>query len=223
MTVVRFSTMVRKQGTSIEHLQEHWRTKHADAVRGLEGLGRYFQNHLVLEGGRPLLGWAPVDGCAEIEFEDMATMEAAFTSDHAREFVFPDSPFFLDTTRGGLAVTKRYVLRDGPPPEEGFKLLTVLRRHPACDQDAFLEALRGPYAEAVAAAEPLRHEQLVPMQEAHASGPPPVCDAVDLLWFEDASAAARFPSSPEAGRAATALAGRSLGAERLVAKPFRVN
>jgi hypothetical protein len=94
---------------------------------------------------------------------------------------------------------------------------------PTCEPEEFLAALRGPYAAAVAKAGPLRHEQLVPIPEAHAGGPPPQCEAVDLLWFADAHEAAAFPRSGPGGEAAAALAGRSLGAERLVARPVRVN
>jgi len=221
--IVRFSPIVRKRGMTIADFSDHWRTTHADAVRGLAGLGRYIQNHPVVEEGKPLLGWMSFDACAEIEFADAETMNAAMSSDHAKRYVVPDSPRFLEADRGGLALTERHVLRDRGAPDEGFKLVTVFRRHPLCSTDELLDALRGPFAEAVEHTNPIRHEQLFPIAELYEDGSAPVCDAVDMLWFEDAADAAAFPSSAAAGEAAAAAAGRVLGVERFVATPVRVN
>jgi hypothetical protein len=94
-----------------------------------------------------------------------------------------------------------------------------------------LDALRGPYAEAVAAAasgpgaagaRTLRHEVLVTSPEAHEGRYPIPCDAVDEVWFGTPADAAAFLTG-EAGVAAWLhLAGLALGTERLVARPNRV-
>lgn len=219
--IVRFASGLRKAGTTVAEFQQHWRTTHADAVLALDGLARYVQNHLVLrDDGTPWLPWPASDACAEIEFESVEAMDAAFASP-AADAVRADSALFIEPGRGGLTVCERRVVADGRPADEGVKLLTAFRRFPACEQDRLEDVLAGPYAAAVAEAAPLRHEQLLPIRDA-AVNAGATCDAVDLLWFATAEEAAAFAVSRIAGRATCELTGHVYGAERLVARPVRV-
>ena len=59
----------RRKDLSPEDFREHWRTKHADVVRRLNGLVRYVQNH-------GLNSSSGFDGIAEVWFEDMESMRA---------------------------------------------------------------------------------------------------------------------------------------------------
>lgn len=215
--IVRFATALRRAGTTTPEFQRHWRTLHAEAVRALPRLGRYVQNHLILrDDGRPWLPRPTFDACAEIEFTDVPAMEAAFSSP-AADAVRADSALLVEPGRGGLTICRRRLLREGR--EDGVKLVSVLRRFPACPQEELEAVLAGEYAEAVGAAgHVVRHEQLLPLP-----GGTPACDAVDLLWFPDAEAAHAFVFSDAADQGADALAGRALGIERLVAQPVLVN
>jgi uncharacterized protein (TIGR02118 family) len=222
VTVVRFATGLRKAGTTVEEFQRHWRTTHAEAVLRMDGLTAYVQNHLILrEDGTPWLPWPTTDAAAEIEWESVEVMEAAFASPVADD-VRADSALFLEHGRGGLTVHTRRVLTGASHDRDsGVKLVTALRRFPGCGQDQLEETLAGPYAEAAAVPGALRHEQLVPVRglAANEAG---FCDAVDLLWFATAEEAAAFAVSEAAGRAAQALTGRAYGTERMVATPVRV-
>jgi uncharacterized protein (TIGR02118 family) len=217
--IVRFATGLRKPGTTVEQFQEHWRTLHAEAVLALDGLAAYTQNHLVLRAdGTPWLPWPATDACAEISFPSVEAMDAAFASPDAVA-VRADSALFIEPGRGGLTVGARRVIADGCDPDGGVKLVSVFRRAAGFDPGMFVDVLAGEYAQAVATGGPLRHEQLIPLDP---SDPVNIYDAVDLLWFADPDSAARFAVSPAAGRAAAALTGRVLGAERLIARPVRI-
>jgi len=220
--IVRFASGLRKAGLTVGQFQEHWRTLHADAVLALDGLEAYVQNHLILRAdGTPWLPWPTTDACAEIEFRSIEEMDAAFSSP-AADAVRADSAHMIEPGRGGLTICERRLLAgDGWSPDEGVKLVTALRRFPACDPDAFAATLGGAYAEEVATAAPLRHEQLVPIRD-EAANAGAFCELVDLLWFPDAETAAAFAVSETMGRAAAVLTGVAFGVERLVARPVRV-
>lgn len=220
MTVVRFASGLRRAGLTIPAFQHHWRTTHAEAVLELEGLTGYVQNHLVLhDDGAPWLPWPLTDAAAEIEFSSVEVMDAAFASP-AADRVRADGALFIEPGRGGLSLHTRRVLVDGHDRDEGVKLVTALRRLPGVEPATLDAVLAGPYADAVAAGRPLRHEQLTPID--HPVNATAFCDAVDLLWFATPEAAVAFALSEPASRAADALSGRAFGCERIVARPVRI-
>ena len=179
------------------------------------------QNHGVLDGGRFLLPYPGFDIMPELDWEDLASMDAAIDSPVHEEDSVDDEARFLDTARTGLAVTTRRVLMDGHPRAGAVKLITLLKRAPGAHQSALVEALTGPYAAAVAKAGPLRHETLITIPDRDGRQPFSV-QAIDLLWFAKPEDAVGWVSSEAAYRAAWHLAGIALGAERLIARPHRV-
>jgi len=220
-SLVRVGMAPRAVGMTMAQAQEHWRTTHGDVALSIPGLRAYVQNHQVLDGDRPLLPYPGFDVCAETEFDDVESMRAGFASEHYQVAVRADEANLIDGSRFMLAITRRRVLHDGAPPDDGVKLITLLRAHPAASPAELADVLAGPYAQAVAAARPLRHEQLITIPEAHAGDRPACCDAVDELWFADPAGALdalRGPLSQEPG---WILAGRAFGSERLIARPVR--
>jgi hypothetical protein len=201
--------------------QDHWRTTHSDLALGVPGMLAYVQNHQVLQDGRPLLAYPGFDVCAETEYEDVESMRAGFASEHYNVAVRADETKLIDGSRFMLAITHRRILLDGSPPEGAVKLITLLRTHPAATVDALVETLGGAYADAAAAAAPLRHEQLITDHEAHVGDRPACCDAVDLLWFASPAAALDALTGPLSDAAGWILAGLAFGAERLIAHPVR--
>jgi uncharacterized protein (TIGR02118 family) len=220
VTLVRVGMAPRASGLSYEEAQHHWRTEHRDVALELEGLRGYVQNHAVLRDGRPLLAYPGFDVCAETQFDDLDAMRAAFASEHYRRTVRADEAKLIDGTRFLLALTYRRVLGDGEPPDDAVKLMTFLRE---CPSGEGLDAvLAGEYAEAAAAARPLRHEQLIVDHFVHEGEQPACCDAIDLLWFRDADEALAAIVGPLSERAGWALAGRAFGAERALVRPLRM-
>jgi hypothetical protein len=214
----------RRKGMTTAEFQAHWRTTHADAALLIPGLDRYVQNHAVVRpDGRYLLPYPGFDACAETEFASVEVMDAGFASPAYQETVQADELDLIDKPSFFCALTEREVLSDSGSPDEGVKLISLVRHSPISSPEALLGALRGPYADAVAAAAgPRRHELLVTSPRAHAGRYPVVCDAIDEVWFDSPDAALEFVTGDAGVTAWLTLAGLALGTERLVARPHRV-
>ncbi|MBA2555912.1 MAG: EthD family reductase [Chloroflexi bacterium] len=66
----------RREGLSHEEFESHWRDVHPHYVRALPGVRRYVQSPAV---DLPRKQW-PYDGLAELWFDDVAAVRAAFAS-----------------------------------------------------------------------------------------------------------------------------------------------
>ena len=211
----------RAPGLDCEAFQAHWRFEHAGLAGQLPGLRSYVQNHAILEHGRPLLPYPGFDACSELQFDDLAAMDAAFSSELYRSAVVADEHSLIDKSRFVFLLSERRVLDDGDPGD-GVKLLTLLRTCPGSTAERLRDVLGGPYREAVATARPLRHEQLLELPGAHEGRRPAACDAIDLLWFRTPEQALEFLRSAESDRAGLELAGVAFGTERLLTRTIGV-
>ncbi len=220
--VVRIGMAPRAPHLSFEEFQAHWSSEHGALAGGLAGLTSYIQNHAILRAGRPLLPYPGFDACSELCFESLESMDAAFASEHYTKAVQTDEKNLIDKTRFGMMLTSRRVLDDGDPGENAVKLLTFFAIDRNSSLDELSEALAGPYRDAVATANPLRHEQLIQIPGAHDSRRAPMADAADLLWFRSADEALAFVSSDANFAASYALTGRAFGAQRHLAHTITV-
>jgi uncharacterized protein (TIGR02118 family) len=219
--ITRFGMGTRKAGTTAEEFQAHWRTSHADVVRGMGGLTRYWQNHAVLRDGEPLLPWPGFDACAQIEGESIADLDRAFSSPHFLSAVRPDERDFLDLTRGGYMLCELAHAEGSAQAgsladtvRNGVRLLTFMRLSPLASQGPLAQALHQPldggewtgreiYLALTGMASGQRFSQF---------------DALETLWFVDAQAAERYVCSVRARERRTQLAGLVWGTERLIAR-----
>jgi hypothetical protein len=144
-------------------------------------------------------------------------MQAAFASSIYQDSITDDETKLIRRDRFSTALTERHVRVEGDPGDGCVKLIVLLRGHPARSREAFLEALTGPYSEAVARLGPLRHEQLISLPDGIQA-----FDAADEIWFADAEAALAHLNSGAADDAAMTLAGFAMGRERLIAAPVLV-
>jgi uncharacterized protein (TIGR02118 family) len=219
--ITRVFFAARRSDLTTEACLAHWRGHHSAIGARLPGVRAYVQNHGVIAGGRFLLPYPGFDIMPELDWEDLAAMDAAIDSPAHKEDSVSDEANFIDTSRTGVAVTKRHVLSNGEPLPDAVKLITLLRRAPNAPETALAEALAGPYAAAVSEAGALRHEALITL--ADRSGRPPFSvQAIDMLWFATPADALAWTSSDAAYRAAWHLSGVAFGAERLIARPHRV-
>ena len=219
--ITRFFFAPRRSDLTTEACLAHWRGHHSAIGARLPKVRAYVQNHGVLAGGRFLLPYPGFDIMPELDWDDLAAMDVAIDSPAHEKDSVDDEANFIDTTRTGLAVTNRHVLIDGKPGSDAVKLITLLRRAPNAPEHALADALKGPYAEAVAGAGPVRHEALITIPD-RPGRPPFSVQAVDLLWFAKAEDAVAWTGSQAAYRAAWHLAGVAFGAERLIARPHKV-
>ena len=204
-----------------ERCLEHWRGHHAAIGARLPRVRAYVQNHGVLDRGRFLLPYPGFDIMPELDWDDLAAMDAAIDSPvHERDSI-DDEENFIDTTRTGLAVTTRHVLVQGVPPPDAVKLITFMRRAPSTGQEDLNAALLGPYADAIARTKQLRHELLLTIPDRE-NRPPFSAQAIDLLWFASPRDALAWTTSDAAHAAAWQLAGLAFGTERLIAQPHKI-
>lgn len=220
--ITRVGMAPRASGLTYETCQEHWRNEHAGLAGQLVGLRSYIQNHSVLVDGLPLLPYPGFDACSELSFDDMASMDAAFASEHYRSAVTADEFSLIDKSRWTMLLTHRRVIIDGEVPEDAVKLLSFLPLHPNSTPEGLEEILTGRYAGIVSDAEPLRHHQLVVDTAAHEGRVPPICAAVDQLWFPDVASGLEFVQGEVGHAASYELAGVTFGVERILARPNRV-
>jgi hypothetical protein len=219
--ITRVFLAARRQDMTTEACLRHWRGHHAAIGARLPRVRAYVQNHGILDGGRFLLPYPGFDIMPELDWDDLAAMDAAIDSPVHEQDSVDDEENFIDTTRTGLAVTTRRVLVDGAAGAGAVKLITFLRRAPAVPEEDFQEAVLGGYANAIAAGRPVRHELLLAIQD-RANRPPFTAQAIDLQWFASARDALAWTASEAAHAAAWPLAGRAFGAERLIARPHKV-
>lgn len=211
----------RRAGMTTEACLAHWRGTHAAIGASLPGVRAYVQNHGVLDGGRFLLPYPGFDIMPELDWDDLAAMDAAIDSPaHARDSV-DDEPNFIDTSRTGYAVARRELLGGTAPQPEAVKLITLLRRAPNASSRALADALTGPYAAAVRLATDWRHEVLVTLPDREGRAPFAV-QAIDILWFSSPGDALLWLRSDAAAGAWWHLAGVAFGSERLISRPYKV-
>jgi hypothetical protein len=219
--ITRVFLAARRSDMTTEACLQHWRGHHASIGARLPHVRAYVQNHGVLEGGRFLLPYPGFDIMPELDWDDLDAMDAAIDSPvHERDSV-DDEENFIDTSRTGLAVTTRHVLADGSVGADAVKLITFFRRAPTASEKDFHDVLLGGYARAVAETRPIRHELLVTIPD-RPNRPPFTAQAIDLLWFASPRDALAWTTSESADGAAWPLAGLAFGAERLIARPYRV-
>lgn len=220
--ITRVGTAPRAAGLTYEGFQEHWRSEHAGLAGEIPGLRSYVQNHAVLEGGLPLLPYPGFDACSELEFDDLASMDEGFASEHYRRAVTADEHALIDKSRFAMLLAERRVLHPGTTDAASLKLLTFLTIHPRSTRAELDDVLAGPYRKIVAAAAPIRHEQLLEIPSAHDDRIPALCAAVDILWFRSVDAALEVVRGEIGHRAGYALAGAAFGLERVLAHQIRV-
>ena len=83
-----------RAGLTTELLQSHWRGPHAELARRLPGLRGYVQHHFL-----ELLPNPGFDIFSELEFDDLAGLRAAMSSDHYQQEVVPDEKLLVDRAR----------------------------------------------------------------------------------------------------------------------------
>lgn len=165
----------------------------------------------------------------ELDWDDLAAMDAAIDSPVHETDSIDDEALFLDTTHTGLAVTRRRLVMDRPGVQEGaqkgmqggVKLITLMRTAPTVDTAMLAATLTGPYAAAIAASGPSRHEVLECLADRQGR-PAFTFQAIDQLWFAGPADALAWTASDAAHLAARLLAGITAGSERLIATPTRI-
>ena len=179
--IVVFSLMRRRDDVSLEEFQRHWLDPHGPLVCKFARLRRYSQNHVIAPGGA-----LPVDGFAELAYDNDADQEAA-TGSPEMAACDRDSPLFIGSVLR-VVTEDRIILR--PPAKEAAaaKQITVFNG-PA----AAIEPVLARYRTAARNAPSLLGlVENVALRQRGPKSKVPVLDvtvgAIVELWFTDAAA-----------------------------------
>jgi len=100
---------VRKPGMGHEEFDRYWRNQHAAVIKSVpeftRHVRRYVQCHLAAQD-TPFLEAGSYDGVAELWFDDLAAMNAAFSEPRYLEVIRPDELKFVDMERTVSLVTE---------------------------------------------------------------------------------------------------------------------
>jgi len=211
--ITRIGVAPRRKGLTSEAFQAHWGGRHGELAKQLPGVRRYWQNHALLRNDEPVLPWVGFDACSEIVFDDIATMNKSFESDHYLKDVRDDEALLVDKTKGGLTLTDRDILH-GQVDGKGTRLLTFMRAAPGQTAAALQDALKAQKPVAVATA----WEVFSALPSERAGGHVSIFDAVESLWFTDPDEAQRYLVSADARERRAEIAHLVRGVERLLAQ-----
>ncbi|NNL86771.1 MAG: EthD domain-containing protein [Myxococcales bacterium] len=133
----------RKPGMSFEAFDRHWDGPHGDLVVGIpefmRHVRRYSQSHVVdpsYEGAGMEWQAAKIDGIAEVSFDDVDAMTAAFNEPRFVELVGTDDAQFIDGGAVSVLVTQEIekIPLNGSP---AVKLSVAIKRPDGMSFDAF--------------------------------------------------------------------------------------
>lgn len=205
----------RRAGLTREAFNEHWYAVHGPYGLAIPGLRAYVQNHRLPEPS-PLP--APVlDGCSELDFDDVAAMRSAFASPELAA-ADDDERAFADIERFAVVVTERRVLLGADEPDTPARSLMFVRVNARRTRAELAERAEPLVVDEARRTGAVRAELLVAVDDAPE---PQGCDAVLSLWYP--TRARLVEEAPGwAARSAEALAGSALGREMALVGPRRL-
>lgn len=108
----------RRPELSRTEFVKHWRETHGPLARGIPGLRRYIQSHIVGERSRPDIPdiSVEVDGIAELWFDDIEAMEEVHRDERMRRLL-ADGALFIGGIRTFLVEEVTIVEADTAAPK----------------------------------------------------------------------------------------------------------
>ncbi|HVP31173.1 MAG TPA: EthD domain-containing protein [Myxococcota bacterium] len=109
------ATLRRKPGLSVDAFRKHWRYVHGPLVLSLPEMTRHIRRYVQnLPADLPMpadaTGGEPIDGVAEMVFDDFESMQRCFAEPSYLARVRPDEEAFLDLGRCQVVVVEERVL-----------------------------------------------------------------------------------------------------------------
>jgi uncharacterized protein (TIGR02118 family) len=182
--VKTFNFFKRRPELSVEPFREYWLNQHAAVIRAIPEVRKYVASIALPSSYRT--GHEPLyDGISEVWFDDEDTILATANT-AARRAAVTDDAVFVDTSKGGAIITDEIVQKDGTPPKDSVKVLSLLTRKSGMDVAAFQSYWRknhGPLAAKLP--QERRYVQCHVRPFAYADGRTPRYDGVAEVWFDD--------------------------------------
>jgi uncharacterized protein (TIGR02118 family) len=135
--IVRMGLLRKNPGLSATQFRAHWQEVHGPLAAKLPGLRRYHQNHVVDRQQRGIAyarGSHDFDGISELWFDDLPSMQRAFSGELVPELA-ADEEAFIGDLKLVTAIQQRVV-----PVREGARLIkrmSTLKRRPDVSPEKF--------------------------------------------------------------------------------------
>ncbi|MGB8685257.1 MAG: EthD domain-containing protein [Candidatus Binatus sp.] len=182
--VKTFNFFKRRPELSVERFREYWLNQHAAVVRAIPEVRKYVASIALPSSYRD--NHEPhCDGISEAWFDDEETLRRIADTSPLRAAVTDDA-VFIDTSKAGSIITDEIVQKEGAPPKDAVKVLSLLTRKAGMDVASFQSYWRthhGPLAAKLPQAR--RYVQCHVRPSGYADGRTPRYDGVAEMWFDD--------------------------------------
>ena len=190
--IVRMGLLQKKAGTEPADFQSHWRNLHGPLAAKLPGLRRYHQNHIVDRQQRGISyarGALDFDGISELWFDDLPSMQRAFSTDLVNELGADEATFIGDLK---LITAIQHQVIPVPKGERLIKRMSTLKRRPGVSAEKFQREWFDVHSELVKRLPEVKgYTQNLIFDRSHGRGRPITYDEFSVdgiveLWFRDA-------------------------------------
>lgn len=182
--VKTFNFFKRRPGLSVERFREYWLNQHAAVIRAIPEVRKYTAS-IALPSSYRNNHEPHCDGISEAWFDDEETIRRIADSSRLRAAVTDDA-VFIDTSKAGSIITAEIVQKEGAPPIDAVKVLSLLSRKRGMDVASFQSYWRtnhGPLAAKIPQAR--RYVQCHVRPSGYADGSTPRYDGVAEVWIDD--------------------------------------
>lgn len=189
--IVRMGLLRKNPNLSAAEFSAHWRDVHGPLAAKLSGLRRYHQNHVVDRQQRGITyarGSQDFDGISELWFDDLPSMQSAFSGDLVQELA-ADEAGFIDDLKLVTAIQQRVI--PVPEGERLIKRMSTLRRRPDVSAEKFQHEWFQVHSVLVKRLPQVRgYTQNLVFDRGHGRGRPAAyselpIDGIVELWFSD--------------------------------------
>jgi len=191
--IVRMGLLRKKAGLD-SAFRSHWRNSHGPLAARLPGLRRYHQNHVVDRQQRGISyarGAWDFDGISELWFDDLPSMQRAFSTDLVSELGADESTFIGDLKLVTAIQQQVVPIATGEPL---IKRMSTLKRRPDVSAERFQREWFDVHSQLVKRLPEVKgYTQNLIFDRSHERGRPIAYDEFPIdgiveLWFGDADA-----------------------------------
>jgi uncharacterized protein (TIGR02118 family) len=137
IVIVRMGLLQKRADQEVAEFRRHWREGHGPVASKLKGLRRYHQNHVVNRdqlGVKYDRGGNDFDGISQLWFDDVPSMQRAFSGDYMKTLIEDEARFIGDLK---LITALPHVVIPTPKGMPLIKRISTLKRRPDVSTETF--------------------------------------------------------------------------------------
>jgi uncharacterized protein (TIGR02118 family) len=135
--IVRMGLFQKRSDLDLQEFRRLWREGHGPVASKLKGLRRYHQNHIVSKdqlGITYARGANDFDGISQLWFDDVPSMQRAFSGDYMKTLIEDEARFIGDLK---LISALQHVVIPTPTGVPLLKRMSTLKRRPDVSAEDF--------------------------------------------------------------------------------------